>query len=154
MPPRKSNGSSYLNVPHISVACGRQRSKALKTHLKRIISNVKLTYVEFSTVLTQIEACLNSRPLVPLIADPSFSYRSVSLLRRWHLCQNLVRHFWQRWSGEYLTALNRYNKCHQKRGNGRHSCFKREWNHSYQLASCQSNSDSPRKRQFGSCGDS
>ena len=46
------------------------------------------------------------------LPDPSLSYRSVSLLRRWHLCQNLVCHFWQRWSGEYLVALNRYNKWH------------------------------------------
>ena len=59
------------------------------------------------------EVCLNSRPLVSLpcdddgvealtpghfligrpmkaLPDPSFSYRSLSLLRRWHLCQALV----------------------------------------------------------------
>ena len=39
------------------------------------------------------------------LPDPSFSYRTMSLLRRWHLCQNLVRHFWQRWSAEYLSTL-------------------------------------------------
>lgn len=26
------------------------------------------------------------------LPDPSFSYHSISLLRRWHLCQNLVHH--------------------------------------------------------------
>ena len=59
--------------------------------------------------------CFNPRPLFDrqTSLDPAFSYRSVTLLGRWHLCQNLVRHFWQRWSTDYLTSLRRYAKWHR-----------------------------------------
>jgi len=101
-------------------------------NLKRILSPVKLTYEEFST---QVEACLNSRPLIPqqshsddgvvvltpghflvgrpltALPDSPLSYRAISLLKRWHLCQ-IVRHFWERWQNEYLCSLNKFNKWH------------------------------------------
>ena len=44
------------------------------------------------------------------LPDPAFSYHSISLLKRWDLCQNLTHHFWRRWSEEYLMSLNQYNQ--------------------------------------------
>ena len=108
--------------------------KACKRHLKRIVGQSKLTFEEMTTVLCQIEACLNSRPLFtaldandddgiapltpghfligrPLEALPEqVSITSISTLRRWQLCQALTQHFWKRWSTEYLNALQRFNK--------------------------------------------
>ena len=108
--------------------------KSMKFHFKRVIGDIKLNFEELMTVLTQIESCLNSRPLTSLpthdddgiealtpdhfligqslecIPDSSFSYHSLSLLKRWDICQSIVHHFWKRWSCEYLISLRRSNK--------------------------------------------
>ena len=41
----------------------------MKTHLRHIISDMKLRFEEFTTVLTQVETVLNSKSLLPMPCD-------------------------------------------------------------------------------------
>ncbi|XP_033229487.1 uncharacterized protein LOC117181027 [Belonocnema kinseyi] len=45
--------------------------KSTKFHLRRVIGDSTLTFEEMTTLLTQIEACLNSRPLRAQSDDPT-----------------------------------------------------------------------------------
>ena len=105
--------------------------KGCKKHLSRIVGNTKLTFEELTTILSQIEACLNSRPLTPLpygddkglevltpghfligrpleaLPDRNTAIpHSLSGLKRWQLCQTLTNHFWTRWSTGLVGQQN------------------------------------------------
>lgn len=102
--------------------------KSLKGHLKRVVGNTILTHEEFFTLITQVEAVLNSRPLCPLSEDPNddlaltpahflvgtsltsfpepqFKETPMNRLSRWQLVQKLAQTFWSKWSSDYLNRL-------------------------------------------------
>jgi len=98
--------------------------KSTKHHIRRVIGEATLTFEEMITFLTQVEACINSRPLQPLsdpddlsaltpghfligapllaVPEPSLVDRVDNTLSRWQLLQKMRDHYWQR---EYLQAL-------------------------------------------------
>lgn len=107
--------------------------KSTKHHLRRVMGNQVFTFEALATVLAQIEACLNSRPLTPLSDDPSdvnaltpghfligeplvqpltkdLSDVPPNRLRLWSIVQRTTQAFWKRWHEEYLTTMQQRRK--------------------------------------------
>jgi hypothetical protein len=107
--------------------------KSFKTHLFRVIGAQILSYEELYTLLCQIEAVLNTRPLGLLSADPSepaplmpahflntvplrslpaaeITEERIHRLSRYSLLENLVQSYWRRWSMEFLHTLQSREK--------------------------------------------
>jgi hypothetical protein len=114
--------------------------KSTKGHLKRVLGNTILNYEEMYTLLTMIEACLNSRPLAPLSNDPSdlepltpghfliggplhtaaepdVTELPSNRLSRYQLIERLRQHFWKRWSKEILHQFQQRPKWTGKSSN-------------------------------------
>ena len=102
--------------------------KMAKKHLLIETQKRLLTFEETYTILCDIEAVLNSRPLTPLPSDPNdckvltpvqfligdslvqpveydFSNEKDNRLTRWQHLQKVRQGLWQRWQREYLQEL-------------------------------------------------
>ena len=113
----------------------------MKKHLKKIMMGLLFTFEELTTIVCQVEACLNSRPLLPISSHDQDGLTTLTaghfllfqtpraypeyprmpeephLLRQWNLCQSVVHHFWSRWSREYLNTLQARTKWQRKNPN-------------------------------------
>lgn len=140
----KSNFQGYLNhskikwhfLPARSPHFGGLHEAAVKSckhHIKRVLKGVHLTYEEFYSLICQIEAILNSRPLIPISTDPhdldvitpghfiigeqltaipeqDLTDQRINHVKRYRHIQQIKQHFWARWSKEYLHLLQVRNK--------------------------------------------
>ncbi|KAL0852869.1 hypothetical protein ABMA27_012663 [Loxostege sticticalis] len=127
-----TNGCNFHFIPSRAPNFGglwEAGVKSVKYHLSRVIGQSTLTFEELSTVLAQVEACLNSRPLSvitcnddenitvltpghflvgePLVVPPdrNFENSNLSSLRRWQYTQRMLQDFWRQWSKQYLNKF-------------------------------------------------
>lgn len=107
--------------------------QSAQKHFVRVLGTHTLAFDDMETLLTQIECCLNSRPLVPVSDDPAdlepltpghflvgSALKAVpdadsteipsNRLRQWQLCQKLFQTIWKRWHLEYLATLQPRSK--------------------------------------------
>jgi hypothetical protein len=107
--------------------------KSLKYHCKRTVGKALLTFEEFSTLITQVEEFLKSRPLIALfnkpinpsylssghflisapltaLPEPDFSNTTMNSLSRWQRVQLFNQQLWKRWSSDYLNNLQQRSK--------------------------------------------
>lgn len=115
--------------------------KSTKRCLKKSIGRAYLTYDELSTLVTEIEAVLNSRPLTyvstddleepltpshlllgyrvlslpdpPLSDDPDYVESANDLSRRMKHLLKTSEKFWKRWKKEYLLELREFHRTHR-----------------------------------------
>lgn len=110
--------------------------RSVKFHLRRVLKTSQVTFEEFYTILVQIEAIVNSRPLSPLSSDPNdyqpltpghfligrpltqipdgeYIEQPANRIKHFHYLQQVMNHFWSRWSREYINNLQTRQKWKQ-----------------------------------------
>ncbi len=104
---------------------------ATKLRLQSVIDKTILSFEEYATISTKVEAVLNSRIIAyksiaeqgckiitlahffigqSLLTSPVLDSAPFSLSNRLQLLQNLLKGFWLMWSKDYLNNLQQHSK--------------------------------------------
>ena len=123
-----SQGTERVTIPPRAPHFGglwEAAVKSMKRHMRKVNGLQRLSFEEFLTILNQIEAVLNSRPLYPMSSDPNdptpltpahfligdslltlpSADIQVSTNVRYRLLQNNIKDFWKVWKRDYLITL-------------------------------------------------
>jgi transposase InsO family protein len=120
-------------APHMGGSWERLAQSVKKT-LARLLKEQSQKEFTLLTLCTEVENLINSRPITWISADsedspaltpndfirpstflgPSleglYEDRDLILRKQWRQAQRMADHFWQRWSREYLSNLNKRDK--------------------------------------------
>ncbi|KRZ08573.1 hypothetical protein T4B_14298 [Trichinella pseudospiralis] len=115
--------------------------RSVKNTLKKILGRTTLDEEELTTVLCEIEAKINARPLtfvgddvkdadaltpfhfligrsfvdLPMMSTPTVDEEELPLNRKWRKRQQIILHFWKRWRNDYVTTFVSRSKWMTKR---------------------------------------
>ena len=114
---------------------------SVKNCLRKVLGNARLTFDELSTLLTEVEATLNSRPLTyeyneveeevltpshliygrriktlpDEVVEPDDARSEENCSSRFKYLSTRLEHFWQRWRKEYLANLREFHRCRSEK---------------------------------------
>ncbi|XP_046868499.1 uncharacterized protein LOC124461131 [Drosophila willistoni] len=129
-----NDGIQWVFIPpHAPHWGGKWESavRSVKLHSRRVIGKSTLTYEQMRTLLAQVSAVVNSRPLCynsdtdvnylspahfligrpfTTIPEADLGHIPVGRLGYWQSIQSMMQGFWKQWHQEYLTTLQQRPK--------------------------------------------
>ncbi|XP_057671219.1 uncharacterized protein LOC130902947 [Diorhabda carinulata] len=107
--------------------------KCIKYHLRRVTKDLSFTFEQLYTILTEVEAILNSQPLSPLsdsshdlhpltpshfligrssnaAPEPNITHLPRNRLSMYQHLAQVKQHLWKRWNKEYVSELQTRTK--------------------------------------------